>query len=82
MESYTTSKLIGAPVRTSKGDDLGRIDDLVIDSTDGQIVHLIVSHTGGTEGKMACVPFSALSKSGENVFVLKTTIEELKTCSL
>jgi sporulation protein YlmC with PRC-barrel domain len=67
MASYKTSKLIGAMVRTSKGEDLGRIDDLVI-STDGQVGDLIVSHMG----KRVAVPFRDLSRSGEDAFVLKT----------
>jgi len=82
MGSYKTSKLIGTMVRTPGGENLGRIDDLVINSKDGDILHLVVSPPAETEGKLACVPFSTLSKGGENVFVMKTTKEELKACPI
>ncbi len=65
-------------MKTPKREDLGWIDDLVIDFAVGRIGHLVVSHAGGTEGKMACIPFSILSKSGEKAFVLKTTKEDLR----
>lgn len=72
-ESYKISKLIGANARTSHGEALGQIDDLVIDSTDGH-GYLLVSHNG----KRVAVPLSALSKGDENVFVLKTTMADLE----
>ena len=75
MGGYRTSKLIGAMVRTSNGEDLGRIDDLLIDSADGRIVSLGVSRLGG---KTVAVPFSALSRSGEDAFVLDTTVKALE----
>ncbi len=75
--SYAASEVIGVPVRSPEGEKLGRIDDLVIDSADGRIVHLVVSHISQTEGRMACIPFSVLSKNGERAFVLKTTKEAL-----
>jgi sporulation protein YlmC with PRC-barrel domain len=68
--SLTARKLIGSTVKTSKGEDLGRIEDLIIDHMSGCVVNLVVS---GKEGKLAKVPFSALSESGKNVFILKTT---------
>ncbi len=74
MASYKTTKLIGAMVRTSKGEDLGWIDDLVI-SADGQVRDLIVSHIG----KRVAVPFRDLSRSSEEAFVLNTTVKALET---
>ena len=76
--SYATRELIGAPVQTPERQDLGRIDDLVIDFAGGRMGHSVVSHIGGTNGKMACIPFSILSKSGEKAFVLKATKEDLE----
>ncbi len=75
--SYEISKLIGASARTSKGEDLGRIDNLIIDSTDGH-GYLLVSYHSGTKEKRVAVPLTALSKRDENAFVLKTTSADLE----
>ena len=60
--------MIGAMARTSKGEDLGRIEDLIIDHMGGCVVNLVVS---GKDGKLVKVPFSTLSKSGETVLACK-----------
>jgi sporulation protein YlmC with PRC-barrel domain len=78
MESYKASELIGANIRTSKGEDIGRINDLAIDFADEHCADLLVSHAGGTEGKIVAVRLSALSKGDGNAFVLKTTKAELE----
>lgn len=74
---YKVSKLMGGNARTSKGEDLGRIDDLVIDSTDGH-GYLLVSHHSGTKEKRVAVSLTALSKRDENAFVLKTISADLE----
>lgn len=73
--SYRASKLMGSPVRTSKGQELGRIDDLVIDSKEGHIEYLVVS-PDDMKGKKVVVPFSLLSRSAENAFALNITKEQ------
>lgn len=75
--SYNASKSFGATARTSGGEDVGRIDDFVIDSQDGHIVYVVLSNVGGMEDKFVAVPFNALSESGEYTFVLNTTREEV-----
>src|SRR4030042_294324 len=69
---------MGANIRTSKGEDIGRINDLAIDFADEHCADLLVSHAGGTEGKVVAVRLSALSKGDGNTFVLKTTKAELE----
>ena len=78
MESYKASELIGANLRTSKGEDIGRINDLAIDFADEHCADLLVSDAEGTEGKIVAVRLSALSKGDGNAFVLKTTKAELE----
>ena len=78
MESYKASELIGANLRTSEGEDIGRINDLAIDFADEHCADLLVSDAEGTEGKIVAVRLSALSKGDENAFVLKTTKAELE----
>ncbi len=76
--SYRASKLMGSSVKTSKGQELGRIDDLVIDSREGHIAFLVVS-SDGMKGKQVVVPFSLLSRGAENAFALNVSREQFAT---
>ncbi len=76
-ESFNVSALIGAPVETSKEEGVGRVNDLVIDFRNDQVVYSVLSDMGGMEGRMVAVPFNELSKSSGNVFTLHTTKEKL-----
>jgi sporulation protein YlmC with PRC-barrel domain len=77
MAAFDATTLMGASVATSKGEDVARVDDFVIDFTRDQVVYSVLSDVGGMEGKMVAVPFSELSKTGENAFTLHTTKEKL-----
>lgn len=77
MGAFRTSTLIGAPVQTSKGEEVAQVNDLVIDFGNDQVVYSVLSDVGGMEGRMVAVPFSELSKSGGNLFTLHTTKERL-----
>jgi len=71
------SEFIGGTARSSNGEELGRIDDFVIDPMSGHVVYAVLFDVGGTEGRYATVPFSAFSQSAENAFVFNTTQQEL-----
>jgi sporulation protein YlmC with PRC-barrel domain len=75
--SINVSTLIGAPVDTSKGERVARVNDFVIDFSKNQVVYSILFDVGGMEGKMVAVPFRELSKKGKNAFTLNTTREKL-----
>jgi sporulation protein YlmC with PRC-barrel domain len=77
MGAFRTSMLIGAPVQTSKGEEVAQVNDLVIDFANDRVVYSVLSDVGGIEGRMVAVPFSELSKSGGNLFTLHTTKERL-----
>jgi len=68
---------IGAPVQTSKGEDVAWVNDLVIDFAKDQVVYSVLSDVGGMQGKMVAVPFSELSKKGD-MFTLHATREKLE----
>lgn len=56
---FRAGKLVGATVFDSKGEDIGSIDDLLVDN-DGKITHAVVSTGGGAFGigsKLVSVPF-------------------------
>jgi sporulation protein YlmC with PRC-barrel domain len=72
-----SSKLFGATVHTSDGEDVARIDDLVIDSTNGHVVYAVLIDVGSMTDRMVAVPFSDLSRKSENVFALDTTRDHL-----
>jgi sporulation protein YlmC with PRC-barrel domain len=74
-----TSRLMGVLVETPKGEEVARINDLIVDSENGHAVYLVLSDVAGTEGKMVAVPFDALSESRGNVFVLNATKDKLLT---
>lgn len=75
--AYRFSELLGTPVRTSKGDEVGRVNDLVIDLTKNQLVYLVLSDVGEREEKMVAVPFKELSKGDGNVYTVRVTKEKL-----
>ncbi len=76
MAAFPTTRLMGSPVETSKGEQVARVDDFVIDFGSDRVVYSVLSDVGGSGGKMVAVPFGELSKSG-NTFTLKTTKEKL-----
>jgi sporulation protein YlmC with PRC-barrel domain len=76
--AYETNRMFGATVWTSDGEEAGRIDNFVFDSSDGHVVFLVLTDVGGTEDRMAAVPFGALSKSGDT-FAINITKDRLMT---
>jgi sporulation protein YlmC with PRC-barrel domain len=77
MGAFSATTLMGAPVQTSKREEVAQVNDLVIDFRNDQVVYSVLSDVGGSQGKMVAVPFSELSKSGRNAFTLHTTREKL-----
>ncbi len=81
LELYESARLMGAEVRLPDGEAGGRINDFVIDSSDGRVAFLVLDDVPGRETSLIAVPFSALSAGGENGFVLNTTREQLAIAS-
>jgi sporulation protein YlmC with PRC-barrel domain len=77
IELFETNKLMGAEVQLPDGNAAGRINDFVIDSSDGRIAFIVLSDVSGRPATLVAVPFGILSARGENVFVLNTTKEQL-----
>lgn len=70
-------KVLGAEVQLSSGEATGRIDDLVINGSDGTIPLLVLSGVPDRESSFVAVPFADLSIGTGNVFVLNTDREML-----
>jgi sporulation protein YlmC with PRC-barrel domain len=76
------SKLIGADVENAQGEDLGQIEDVVLDPQDGHVAYAVLSFGGflGLGEKFFAIPWSALTaKAGEDdTLILSVDKEKLK----
>ena len=75
-----TSKFIGKKVRSSQGDEIGTVKDIVLDRSTGCLAYTVVSTSGGggTQvsggGKMVAVPWAVYSPSTD-LNVLTVTVD-------
>lgn len=61
------SKLIGYSVKNTQGEELGEIEELVIDPQDGRITYAVLSSGGflGVGGKHFAIPWESLTPMPE-----------------
>ncbi len=77
----SASTLAGDPVRNSAGEDLGKVDQLMIDLQSGKVAYAVLSFGGvlGMGNKLFAVPWSAFKiDEDEQCFILdadKKTLE-------
>jgi sporulation protein YlmC with PRC-barrel domain len=76
-EAYAGSLIIGAAVQTSGGEEIARIDDVVIDFGSGHVAYFVLSDFKGMEQRMVAVPCGSLSKAHEGVFVVNVDRDRL-----
>src|SRR5437868_14924572 len=76
-----TSKFIGKPVKSSQGEEIGTVKDIVLDRSTGCLAYTVLSTTGGGGGtrvsgggKMVAVPWAVYSPSTD-VNVLTVTVD-------
>jgi sporulation protein YlmC with PRC-barrel domain len=62
LGALSATTIVGDPVRNSKGDDLGKIEDLMIDLDTGCIVYAVISFGGflGLGDKFFAIPWVSL----------------------
>jgi sporulation protein YlmC with PRC-barrel domain len=73
--------LSGGRVRNAAGDDLGKIEDLMIDIPTGRVAYAVLSFGGflGFGDKLFAIPWSALSlEEDRTTFVLNVEREVLE----
>ena len=76
-----TSNIIGTNVVSPKNEDLGKVEEVVIDVFNGRIAYLILSFGGflGMGGKLYAVPWKALHYDNElGVYVLNLAKEQIE----
>lgn len=77
----SSSTLSGDAVRNPQGEDLGKIEDLMIDVETGNVAYAVLSFGGifGIGSKLFAVPWSALTvDENEHRFVLSVPRERLE----
>ena len=76
------SELIGANIKNDQGEDVGEIEDLVIDSQNGRVGYAAVSYGGflGMGERYIAIPLSALRWNGERErwMLSGATVDSLK----
>src|ERR1700760_622477 len=75
-----TSKFIGRTVKSTQGDEIGTVKDIVLDRSTGCLAYTVVSTAGGGGarasggGKMVAVPWAVYSPSSD-MNVLTVTVD-------
>ena len=77
--TLSAKTLTGDPVRNSKGDQLGKIEDFRIDLPTGRIAYAVLSFMG-IGNKLFAVPWTAMAVDTANkAFILDVPKERLKS---
>jgi len=83
---FKSADIIGLPVRNKAGEDLGKIDDLVVDMKTGEVRYAALSFGGfaGFGSKLFAVPFGSMTfvfgepnKANSRHFVFDVTKDQL-----
>jgi sporulation protein YlmC with PRC-barrel domain len=77
MELFRSSRLIGASVETPKGEAVGMVSDLIINSSDGHVALVALSDVKGRGDSLVAVPSNCLTRTGKATFALSMSDKEL-----
>ena len=69
-DTFNASWLIGQRVYSPTGGDLGQISNLLVDRANGRIALVILADVPGFGTEYVAAPFSALERTGEDIFHL------------
>jgi sporulation protein YlmC with PRC-barrel domain len=81
VQRLTATSIIGDKVENADGDDLGNIDNLMINVHTGRIEYVVLEYGSflGLGGKLFAIPFSELRLAPDrHVFILNRDEEYLK----
>jgi sporulation protein YlmC with PRC-barrel domain len=68
-DSFEATNLVGTSLKTSTGDNIGYIDDLLVNQSTGQIESLWVTDVPGLGAHGVAIPFHDIAKWGPYTFV-------------
>jgi sporulation protein YlmC with PRC-barrel domain len=77
----SASTLAGDPVKNRQDEDLGKIEDFMLDLANGRVAYCVLSYGGvlGLGNKLFAVPWSALALDTErHCFILNVSKDKLK----
>ena len=80
--TLSASTLTGDSVRNPQNEDLGKVEDLMIDLESGRVAYVVLSFGGflGMGDKLFAVPFGAMKlDTADHAFVLDVPKDRLKT---
>lgn len=83
VRRLTSTSIIGDKVQNYEGQDLGTIENLMININDGHIEYAVIEFGSvlGLGGKLFAVPFTALTLDpSRQLFILNKDKEYLKEC--
>src|SRR5437868_14597615 len=78
---FSMNILTGHRVENEAGEDLGKIDDLVLDDQSGRVLYAILSFGGflGMRNRLVAVPWKRLRLKGNHkIFILNIDKETLR----
>jgi len=84
---FRSAEIIGLPVMNKAGENLGKIDDLVIDMKSGEVCYVALAHGGvaGIGSKLFAVPFEKMTfvfgepnKANSRHFMFEATKDQLE----
>ncbi|MDX1524064.1 MAG: PRC-barrel domain-containing protein [Anaerolineae bacterium] len=81
LHTLSASTISGDNVKNSQGEDLGHIEDLMIDLASGRVSYAVLSFGGflGMGNKLFAIPWQAFSLDAENKeFILNVSKEKLE----
>ncbi len=81
INAFMVEKIVGSKVRNMQGEDLGTIEDIVVDIDTGRILYALMDFGGflGIGGKLFPVPWRSLAPlPSEGIFFLDTSKAKLK----
>ena len=76
MGLMRTSMFMGADVSSPRGEARARVNDFVIDASDGHVTFVVLSDIPGRPDTLVAVPFDTLGR-GDNAFALDLTGDKL-----